>query len=93
MASERVYIDALSLKMVKVKCYDDSGNQLGKSNQMLATVETAHTLLTGPPSIIKFDDQGSSHTVMQNCGPFGLWIERNDVLGFAEFIEHPEKSE
>ena len=37
---ERVYLDALSSKVVKVKCLDDKGKPFGQNTSMIATIET-----------------------------------------------------
>jgi hypothetical protein len=81
MAIERTYIEALSSKIVKVKCNNNKQKKIDISNQMISTIDTAHTLLTGPAGILKFDNDGIAHTLIQNCGPFAMWIDRNDPLG------------
>jgi hypothetical protein len=57
---------------------------------MIATIETPHSLITGPPGIIKFDNEGIAYTVIHNCAFYSIWIKRNDPLGFAE--HHEEKN-
>ena len=57
---------------------------------MIATIQTPHSLITGPPGLIKFDKEGVACAVIQNCSPYTIWIERNDPLGYAE--HHTEES-
>ena len=75
--SERVYLDALSSKIVKIKCRDESGKAFGQNSTMIATIETPHTLITGPPGLIKVNREGSTVTILQNCGPYGIWIVKD----------------
>ena len=72
--AERVYLDALSLKIVKIKCQNEDGRMFGQNTTMIATIETPHILVTGAPGLIKVNKEGSAMTVLQNCGPFGIWI-------------------
>ena len=46
----------------------------GKHTAMIATIDSPHTFLTGPPGLIKVNKEGVLMTVLENCGPFGLWI-------------------
>ena len=32
-------------------------------------------------------------TVLQNCGPFGIWIERDTEIGFADKLNGQDKME
>jgi hypothetical protein len=66
---------------------------IGTNNQMIATINTPHSLITGPPGIIKFDKEGIAYTVIQNCAPCSIWIERNDLQGFAEHHTEEAKAE
>ena len=56
---------------------------------MIASISTPHILITGPPGLIKFDKEEVAYTVIQNCSPYSIWIERNDPLGYAE--QHNEE--
>ena len=75
---------ALLSRIVKIKCKDETGKTFGQNTTMIATIETPHTLITGPPGLIKVDREGSSVTILKNCGPFGIWIERDTKVGFAD---------
>jgi hypothetical protein len=57
------------------------------------TIVTPHSLITGPPGIIKFDNKDIAYTVIQNCTPYQIWIERNDPLVFAKHHTEEAKSE
>ena len=50
--SERAYLDALSSKVVRVRYQDESGNLFGQNSVMIPTIDTPHTLLTGPPGLM-----------------------------------------
>ena len=60
---------------------------------MIATIETPHTLITGPPGLIKVNREGSTVTILQNCGPYGIWIEKDTVIGFADEMNEQDKME
>ncbi len=92
-AQERVFIDALSSRKVRLKCVNDEDVKIGVSNTMIATISTPHSLLSGPPGIIKFDKDGVAYSVIQNCSPYAIWVERNDPMGYAEFYTEEAKSE
>jgi hypothetical protein len=57
---------------------------------MIAVIYTPHSLISGPPGLIKFDQEGVAYAVVQNCSPYSVWIERNDPMGYAE--HHTEKA-
>ena len=69
--TERVYLDALSSRIVKVKCQDEEGKPFGQNTAMIATIESPHMLVTGPPSFIKLNKDGVALTVLNNWQPFG----------------------
>ena len=50
---------------------------------MISTIDTPLTLVTDPPGLIKVNKEGGAFTVLQNCGPFDIWIERDTPIGFA----------
>ena len=60
---------------------------------MIATIDAPHTLLTGPPGLIKVRNDGVAVTVLQNHVPFVLWIERDPPVGFADEISGQDKLE
>jgi hypothetical protein len=60
---------------------------------MIATIDTPHSLITGPPGNIKFDKEGIAYTVIQNWAPYPIWKEGNDPLGLAEHHTEEAKSE
>jgi hypothetical protein len=91
-AQERVFIDALSSRKVKLKCVNEENVKIGVSNTMIATISTPHSLLSGPPGIIKFNQEGVAYSVVQNCSPYAIWIERNDPMGYAEFYTEEARS-
>ena len=64
---ERVYLDALSSKIVKIECQDEQGKMFGQNTTMIATTETPHTLITGPPDLIRVGKNGSTVTILQKC--------------------------
>jgi hypothetical protein len=76
-AQEGVFIDALSSKKVKLKCVNNENVRIGQSNTMIATISTPYSLISGPPGLIKFDGEGIAYSVVQNCSPYTIWIERN----------------
>jgi hypothetical protein len=92
-AHERIFIDALSSRKIKLKCVNDDDVKIGLSNTMIATISTPHSLIGGPPGLIKFDKEGVAYTVVQNCSPYAIWIERNDPMGYAEHHTEEVKSE
>ena len=92
-AAERIFIDALSSRKVKLKCVDDEDQRIGSNNTMIATIHTPHSLITGPPGLIKFDKEGLACAVIQNCSPYSIWIERNDPLGYAEHHTEEKQTE
>ena len=87
IAAEHTKISALSSKIIKLKCYDAKQVRMGHNTEMVCQIDTGHTLLTGPPGMIKFDREGNAYTVIQNCGPFAMEISRNDVIGIGEIID------
>jgi hypothetical protein len=60
---------------------------------MIITIYTPYSLITGPPGIIKFHNQGIDYTVIQNCAPYAIWMERNDPNEFMEHHTEEAKSE
>jgi hypothetical protein len=92
-AHERIFIDTLSSRKVKLKCIDNNNAKIGMSNTMIATISTPHSLITGPPGLIKFNKEGVAYAVIQNCSPFAIWIERNDPMGYAEQHTEEQNSE
>jgi hypothetical protein len=66
---------------------------IGINIRMITTIDTPHRLLTGPPGIIKFDNNGIAYSVIQNCAPYPIWIERDEPMGFAEHHTEEAKSE
>ena len=56
--TERIYLDALSSKIVKIKCQDEEGKMFGPNTTMIAIIEPQHTLVTGPPGFIKVNKHG-----------------------------------
>ena len=52
-----------------------------------------NNLITGPPGIIKFENEGIAYSVIQNCSPYAIWIERNDPMGYAEHHTEEAKAE
>jgi hypothetical protein len=71
---------------------ENDKKSIGISNEMIATIETLHSLITWPPGIIKFDKDEIAYTVIHNCAPYAIWIERNDPIGFAEHHTEQHKS-
>ncbi len=67
--------------------------RIGQSNTMVATISTPHSLITGPPGLIKFNKEGVAYVVVQNCSPYTIWIERNDPMGYAEHHTEEQRSE
>ena len=51
--TERVYLDALSSRIVKIKCQNEEVKAFGQNTTMIATIEAPHTLVTGPPVLSK----------------------------------------
>ena len=49
--TERVYLDTLSSKIVKIKCQNDKGGKFGQNTTMIATIKTPHMLIMGPRGI------------------------------------------
>ena len=49
---------------------DKNRNCFGKNATVIATIEAPHTLLTGPPGLIKVKNDVMAMTVLQNCGWF-----------------------
>jgi hypothetical protein len=92
-AQERLFIDALSSRKIKLKCVNEENSKIGQSNTMIATISTPHSLITGPPGLIQFDKEGTAYAVVQNCSPYAIWIERDDPMGYAELHTEGQKSE
>jgi hypothetical protein len=92
-AQERVFIHTLSSRKVRLKCVNHEDVKIGVSNTMIATISTPHSLLSGPPGLIKFDQDGVAYNVIQNCSPYAIWIERNEPMGHAEFYTEEARSE
>jgi hypothetical protein len=80
-AQERIFIATLSSRKVKLKCVNVENVRIEQSNTMIATISTPHSLISGPPGLIKFDQEGVAYAVVQNCSPYAIWIERNDPMG------------
>ena len=92
-AQERIFIDALSSRKIRLKFVNEENVRIGQSNTMIATISTPHSLITGPPGLIKFDKEGIAYAVVQNCSPYAIWIDRNDPMGYAEFHTEEQQSE
>ena len=67
--TERVYLDALSSKIVKIECQNEEGKAFGLNSTMKATIDAPHTLVRGLPSLIKLNRDWLALPVLQNCGP------------------------
>ncbi len=65
-AQECVFIDTLSSRKVRLKCVNDKNVKIGVSYTMIATISTTHSLQSGPPGLIKFDQDGVAYSVIQN---------------------------
>jgi hypothetical protein len=50
---------------------------------MIATINTPHSLITGPPGLIKLEKEGIAYSGIQNCSFYAIWIERNNPMGYA----------
>jgi hypothetical protein len=50
-AQERVFIDALSSRKVKLKYVNKENVRIRQSNTMIATISTPHSLIPGPPGL------------------------------------------
>jgi hypothetical protein len=92
-ANERIFIDTLSSRKIKLKCVNDENVKIGQSKTMITTISTPHSLITGPSGLIKFDTEGVAKAVVQNCSPYAIWIERNDPMGYAEHHTEEKRSE
>jgi hypothetical protein len=90
--AERTFVDALSSRKIKLRCMNNDNKLIGINNHIITTLDTLHSLITGPPGIIKFDKDGIAYTAIQNCAPYVKWIERNDPIGFAEHHTEQAKS-
>jgi hypothetical protein len=77
----------------KKKYLNQENKSIGINNPMIAIIDTPHSLITGPPGIVKFDNAGIAYTIIQNCAPYPIWIEINYPLGFAEHHTEEVKSE
>ena len=73
-SADKIYIEALSSRKIRLKCVNEENKKMGITNTMIATIDTPHSLITGPPGLIKFDNQGIAYSVIQNCSPYGIWI-------------------
>jgi hypothetical protein len=73
-AAERIHIDGLCSRKIKLKCVSKGNISKGISNQRIETIDTSHSLITGPPATIKFDKEGNAYTVIKTVHPmqFGL---------------------
>ena len=60
---------------------------------MIVKIDSPHTLVTGPPSLIKPNKEGVALTVLRNCGPCVIWIEGNTEIGFADEMNNQDKME
>jgi hypothetical protein len=54
------------------------------NNSMIATIETPHRLIIDSLGLIKFNKDRLVFSVIKNCSPYAIYIERNDLMGFAE---------
>jgi hypothetical protein len=52
------------------------------------TVHTPHCRITGSLGIIQCDKDGIAFTLIQNCLPYAIWIESNDLMGYAGKIKN-----
>jgi hypothetical protein len=71
-AHEKIFIDALSSRKIKLNCVNEENVRIGQSNTMIATILTPHSLITGPPGLISFDKEGIAYAVVQNCSPYAI---------------------
>ncbi len=55
-AQKRVFINALCSKKIKLECGNENNEKIVKHKTMIATITTAHILITGPPGLIKFNN-------------------------------------
>jgi hypothetical protein len=57
-AAEGTHIDALCWRKIKMKCLNKVNTSVGINNTMIATIDRPLTLITGLPSIVKFENEG-----------------------------------
>jgi hypothetical protein len=69
---------------VKLKLVNGENKTIGIKNTIIATIETPHSLITGPPGLIQFDKDGIVYIVIQNWLPSEIWSEENDKMEYAE---------
>ena len=74
-----------------MKCQDEEGKTIGKNTTIIATIKTPCTLITRPPGLIRINKEGEAITILQNCGPSGIWIERDTEIGFVDEINEQDK--
>jgi hypothetical protein len=81
-------------KKNKTKMLHEEKKSIGINNTVIATIDTVHSLITGPPGIVEFHKEDIAYTVIQNCAPYLILIERiGPLLGFAEHHTEEAKSE
>jgi hypothetical protein len=49
-----------------------NNKSIGINQEIITTIDTLHSLITGSPGIIKFDKDGIAYTVIQNCAPYAI---------------------
>ena len=64
--TKRVYLDALSSRIVKIKCQDEEGKTFGRNTTMIATIGVPHTLVKESLSRIKLNGERVALTIFQN---------------------------
>jgi hypothetical protein len=59
----------IKFKQIKLKWVYYNNVSIGFNNQMIATIDSPHSLITGLPGIIKFDKEGNAYTVIKTAHP------------------------
>jgi hypothetical protein len=85
-ATKQVTIPMMTSSLVTTKF----NGEMHADKTYLATIHCPGTLtLTGVPSLVSMDKKPNCQIIIENCAPYEVTIERNDIMGIVE-IEDDE---
>jgi hypothetical protein len=83
-ATKQITIPAMTSSIITTKFNGNSH----PDKMYIATIHCPGALtLTGVPSLVTIDNNQNCKVVIENCAPYDVTIERNDIMGIIEMEE------
>jgi hypothetical protein len=83
-ATKQMTIPAMTSSIVTTKF----NGEIHKDKTYVATIHCPGSpMLTGVASLVSIDENQNCRVVIENCAPYEVTIERNDIMGLVEIKE------